>query len=429
MNPQPLSDQQLIKVRKSSLTGSIRIPASKSHTIRALAIAALAGGECVIRNPLNSADTLSCVHAISALGARVDAAEEKWIVQGCPGRPRPYSFHIDVGNSGTTLRLLTAAAALADQEITFDGDRSIRSRPMQPLLSALKDLGVTVTSSSGKCPLSVRGPIKGGKTTVNGISSQFLSALLMACPLAPADSEILVENLHERPYVEMTLSWLRHQSIAFENRGLDWFLIKGGQCYRAFDRDIPADFSSATFALCAAAITGSKILLKGLDFSDSQGDKEVFRYLEEMGVTLKHTAEGVRVVGGNLVARQLDLNSTPDALPALAVVGCFARGKTILKNVAQARLKECDRIHAAAVELGKMGADISEMEDGLIIRQSKLTGCRVHGYHDHRLVMALAIAGMASHGETMIDTADSIQVTYPGFVQDMKALGAQIDLT
>jgi 3-phosphoshikimate 1-carboxyvinyltransferase len=298
---------------------------------------------------------------------------------------------------------------------------------MLPLLSALQNLGAKVESTNGKCPFTIHGPIQGGQTSVNGVSSQFLTALLFASPLAPNDTEIIVENLNEKPYIEMTLDWLNKLEIQFEHKGLEWFKIKGGQKYKAFDRNVPADFSSATFPLCAAAITGSEILIKGLDFNDFQGDKEVFAYLEKMGVKFLHTNDGVLVKGGELNGIEIDLNGTPDALPALAVAGCFAKGQTRLVNVPQARLKECDRINAIATELAKMGADIKELPDGLIINQSKLSAAEVHGYDDHRMVMALAIAAMATEGNTIIDTIESISVTYPSFVDDMKTLGAKIE--
>jgi len=299
---------------------------------------------------------------------------------------------------------------------------------MIPLLSALENLGVEINSTNGKCPFTVRGPIKGGKTTVNGISSQFITALLIACPLAEADTEIIVENLHERPYLEITLDWLNRQGIQYENKGLDWFKVKGGQQYKSYTRAIPADFSSATFSLCAAAIAGSDVLIKGLDFSDHQGDKNVFGYIEKMGALIKHTSEGVLVSNNKLSGIEIDMNATPDALPALAVVACFAGGKTRLYNVAQARLKECDRISAIATELKKMNARVEELEDGLVIGKSNLKGANVCGYDDHRMVMALTIAGLASEGETVVDSAESVNITYPSFIEDMKRLGANVKL-
>jgi 3-phosphoshikimate 1-carboxyvinyltransferase len=375
-----------------------------------------------------SEDAQSAVKGAKEMGAGVELGND-WIIRGTSGAPGVNCQYIDVGNSGTTLRILTALCALADHPVSFDGDKSIRQRPMGPLLFALKNLGVTVLDSSGdKCPFTVQGPIRGGLTTVNGVSSQFLTALLIACPLAPLDTEIFVENLNERPYVEITLDWLRRSEIRFEQRGLDWFRISGGQRYKAFERQIPADFSSATFPLCAAAITGSEILIRGLDFDDHQGDKAVFAYFEKMGVRLKHVPGGVRITGGKLKGMDVDMNDTPDALPAMAVAACFAEGTTRLLNVPQARLKECDRIAASAKELRKMGARIEELEDGLVIHHSRLTGCEVHGYEDHRMVMALSIAGLAAESTTTVDTAESAGVTYPNFVQDMKRMGAMISI-
>lgn len=405
------------------------IPASKSHTIRAVAIATMAEGRSVLRNPLESADARSAFKAAIEFGARLNIEENAWIIDGVGKDISPVASFIDVANSGTTLRIFTALSALSSHYIYFDGDKSIRKRPMTPLLSALRNLGALTNTPGDKCPFGISGPIRGGKTSVNGISSQFVTALLFATPLAKGDSEIIVEDLHERPYVEITLDWLRSQNIQFEQQGLDHFFIKGKQKYTPFDRQIPADFSSATFALCAAAITGSEVLIKGLDFNDHQGDKAVFTYLQQMGAEIEHTTEGIRVKGGELHGIDIDMNATPDALPALAVVGCFAKGTTRLLNVAQARLKECDRIKASTAELTKMGGKITELEDGMIIEQSNLKGSRLHGYDDHRMVMALTVAGMAASGETIVDTADSVKITYPSFFHDFQQLGAKLRKT
>ncbi len=415
-----------IKTTRSSLEGTIRIPASKSHTIRALAIAALAEGTSELKNPLLSSDTLSCIEGVKNMGADVITGFDL-TVKGIGGIPGNIENKIDVGNSGTTLRILTGIAALSDKPVIFDGDDSIRTRQMEPLLSALSRLGAIIESEKNKCPFTIKGPINGGKTTIDGMSSQFLTALLLACPLAKGDTEIRVNNLQEKPYVQMTMDWLDHQSIKYEHEGLEWYKIKGGQKYKAFKNNIPADFSSATFPLVAAAVTGSEILIEGLNFKDPQGDKAVFDYLEQMGMDIKHTSKGVTVKAGSLKGADLDINATPDALPALAVVGCFAEGTTRLLNVPQARFKECDRIKAMATELKKMGADIQELEDGLEIKQSILKGTQLHGYNDHRMVMALSIAGMAAEGSTIVDTAESIKITYPSFIDDIKALGAQIE--
>jgi len=421
-----------LRIRKSVIKGSIKIPGSKSHTIRAMVIAGLAEGESVIRAPLLAGDTLSCLRALEEMGITfVSRPGEHSLlkINGTGGRFRETGKVINVCNSGTTLRILTAVGALSDNTIRFDGDDSIRKRPMQPLLSALYDIGAKVESNSGHAPLSISGPLKGGKTMTDGISSQFLTALLLACPLADGDTEIDIIDLHEKPYVEMTLKWLDDQNIIYTNRNFEHFTIRGRQFYKPFATTIPGDFSSATFPLVAAAVTGSKIKIEGLDFTDSQGDKRVFEIMDTMGVSISHDKNGVIVTGTPLKGMELDMNDIPDALPALAIAGCVAEGETRLLNVEQARLKESDRIRAICVELRKMGAKIHELDHGLVIEKSQLKGAEVKGYGDHRIVMALSIAGMIASGETIIrDGAESIRITYPSFVEDFIKLGADISI-
>lgn len=419
-----------LAVEQSNLHGAIEIPSSKSHTIRALVIAGLANGKSVIKRPLKSADTLACVDACKQLGAKIEVNEDI-IVEGFNGKPLTPSEIVDVKNSGTTLRLVAGIAAHCDGEVKLDGDESIKTRPMQPLLTALNNLGAEALSlnNNGKCPISIKGKLKGGKTEVNGISSQYVSSLLISCPLAEEDTDIIVNNLHERPYVEMTLKWLEKQSIQIERENLTRFKIKGNQSYKAFEEVIPADWSSAAFPICAALITQSDILLKGLDINDTQGDKAIIDILKSMGAKIEINSDGIEVKASRLQGKDIDLNSTPDALPALSVVGCFAAGQTVLKNVAQARLKETDRIKVMAKELKKMGADIEELSDGLVIRESVLKGRKLSGHNDHRIVMALSIAGLASEGKTEITTAESIDVTFPNYAEKMNALGAKIELT
>jgi 3-phosphoshikimate 1-carboxyvinyltransferase len=299
-------------------------------------------------------------------------------------------------------------------------------------LAALKQLGANYTfeSRDHDLPFVIEGPLHGGKTTVNGVSSQFVSSLLFACPLLADDTEIIIENLQERPYVELTLWWLARQGIILDHSDdLTKFHIKGGQSYHPFDMAIPADFSGATFAACAAAMGGASLTLTGLDFSDPQGDKGVFDALGQMGAAVVHGPEGA-IVGGpaKLLGTTIDLNAMPDALPALAVAACAAKGVTHIVNVAHARIKETDRITVMAQELAKMGAVLTEREDGLTIHGGKLKGAHVNGHDDHRVVMALALAGMVAEGETIIDTAEAAEVTYPTFAEDFRRLGAGIEV-
>ena len=424
---------KLIASKTEELKGEITIPGSKSHTIRAVIFASLAEGTSKISNPLKSGDTMASVNACIALGAKINTENgNEWIIEGFNLKPTMPKDVLNMANSGTSTNLVSGiVAALCEEEITLDGDDSLRSRPMQPLLKALNNLGAEALSSdnNGKCPVKIKGKMTGGKTEVDGISSQFVSSLLIACPLLEEDTEIDVVNMHEKPYIEMTLKWLDEQGIKYnKNKELTKFKIKGKQKYRPFEKNIPADWSSAAFPMVAAAITKSDVLLKGLDTNDTQGDKAIINYLKKMGAGISTEENGIRIKGKELTGSELDLNATPDALPAMAVAGCFANGTTKLYNVRQARIKETDRIKVMHSELERMGADIREMDDGLIIHHSKLHGEKVKGHSDHRVVMALSLAGLIAEGKTTITTAESINVTFPNYLELMKSLGANIKM-
>ena len=419
-----------IKVRKSQLNGEIAVPGSKSHTIRALAIATAADGVSVIRSPLVSEDTLAALTAARALGASVQKEDGLWTITGTAGNLSAPADTIDMQNSGTSLRIFSGLAAMGNFPVSFDGDASLRSRPMGQLLDALSELGVTVESDNGKCPLIVTGPATGGKTTVNGASSQFLTSLLIALPLAEKDSVVKVVDLNEKPYIEITLGWLSRQGIELEYADdMSRFHIKGGQKYTAFDSVMPADFSTAAFPLVGAALTKGKVLIKNLDFNDQQGDKVVFDYLERMGATIVRNDNNTCVtVEGFLNGKEFDLNATPDALPVMAVAGACVEGTTSLIDCPQARIKETDRIKCMTCELRKMGVEVEELADGMVIHGgTKLIGTEVEGYGDHRIVMALTIAGMLAEGETIINGAEAAAVTYPTFIEDFSKLGADIE--
>lgn len=419
------------RVLPSKLSGSITIPPSKSHTIRALLIATLAEGVSHIYRPLLSGDGASALKAARTLGALTDYSNDILSITGIGDNIDGGGDIFDLGNSGTGTNLFTSAAALGTRTRKFDGDSSLRSRPFHPLLEALVPLGATYKHEreKGDLPYTINGPLTGGKTTVNGVSSQFLSSLLFACPLIKnGNSEITVDNLQERPYIALSLWWLEKQGITVEyDDNYSHFIIPGNQRYTAFDMTVPSDFSSATFAAVAAAICGGPITLKGLDFTDPQGDKEIFAILEECGVTINYSSETVTVTAMKESSNHtIDLNRMPDALPAVAVLACVLEGETRIVNVAHARIKETDRIVVMCEELTKMGAHITETPDGLIVKKSSLTGTIVNGHDDHRVVMALALAGCIAQGETLITTAEAAEVTYPTYIEDFSAIGAHI---
>jgi len=421
-----------LHVQKSTLNGSVAIPGSKSHTIRAVAIASLAEGTSHIEGALQSSDAQSAIEAYSALGATINASGTSWTVEGTGGDLKASQETIDVKNSGTTIRIAMGSCALMREgAVTLTGDEQIQGRPAGPLARSLNDLGATVTDlkETGCPPFSVQGRIRGGETSIEAKTSQYLSSLLMCTPLADQDTVIKVPLLNEAPYVGITLNWLDRQGIKVDfKEDYSEFIVPGRQSYAPVNRRIPADFSSATFFLAAGALPGNSVVSIGLDMNDTQGDKEVVRYLETMGATISVEDDRITVTSSALKGCELDMNATPDALPMMAVLACFAEGETRLVNVPQARMKETDRIAVMHEELTKLGADIEELPDGLIIRESKLRGADVEGHGDHRVIMSLAIAGSAIEGDTIIHGSDAMAVTYPGFADDLGSLGGNLKL-
>jgi len=418
------------RVLPSTVAGAVVVPPSKSHTIRALLAAALAQGVSRIGRPLTSGDGASAIGAAKTLGARIEENGDGLIVTGIGGDFEAGTDDFDMGNSGTSTNLFASAAALGRRRRRIDGDESLRRRPVRPLLEALGRLGASYSfeSTNRDLPFYIEGPLQGGATIVNGISSQFVSSLLFSCPLAAGDTDIAVENLHEKPYIELTLWWLDTLGIRYEkSNDFSHFHVYGRQSYRPFTMAIPGDFSSATFPAVAAAITGGALDISGIDFSDPQGDKRIFDILAAAGVPVEKDRFSARIgAAPGLAGGVIDLNTMPDALPAVAVLGCVAEGTTRIVNVGHARIKETDRLAVMAAELTKMGALITEESDGLTICHSRLKGALVNGHDDHRVVMALTLAGMVAQGETIIDTAQAAAVTYPGFVEDFGKIGARI---
>lgn len=418
------------RVKPSSIRGTTLIPASKSHTIRAVFIAALSDGACVIKNPLESADGRSALSTVEAMGACVKIVDGDWHITGHGGKIVAPSVPVDVGNSGTSARFSLSFASLCESSITITGDEQTRSRPMGPLLDALANLGVKTTSANQKLPATIKGPIAGGETFVNGKTSQYLSSLLIHAPLAKKDCVLKLASLNEKPYVEMTLAWLDRMGIDYERDEFSMFKVQGNQKYSAFEATVPGDFSSATFFACMGAIPGNSVTMQGLDMSDTQGDKAIFGYLKAMGakVDINNETMEITVTGDVLKGVKLDLNATPDALPAMSALAALADGVTELGNVPQARIKETDRIAVMAEELGKMGVRCEEKPDALLVHGCKPKGALVSGHGDHRVVMSLALLGSASEGVTEIETAEAVNITFPTFAKDFMACGGDIEV-
>ncbi len=419
-----------LTIQKSDIKGTVNAPPSKSYTHRAIAIAALSK-KATVNNPLLSEDTKATIRASEAFGAVVEPKKDSLIIRGFDGKPTIPDNVIDVANSGTTLRIMTAVASLVNGATVLTGDASIRTRPNTPLLNALNDLGAEAfsTRSSGMAPIVVRGKMRGGRVYIDGsISSQFISALLIACPFAQNRTTIMIKGeLKSRPYVNITIDMLRDAGAKIEaDEGANSFTLPPEQEYNLKSYNVPGDFSSASYMMAAGALCG-EVTIRNL-FPSEQGDSALIDILAKMGAQIswdKKKGE-VRVSKSELRGINVDVGKTPDLVPTLAVLGAVSEGTMIIGNAEHVRYKETDRLHAMTVELKKMGVDIREEKDRLVIHGGAIKGAKVHGWDDHRIVMALAVAGMVA-GETTIDSAESVSISYPGFFEDLKKVGAAVE--
>ena len=421
------------KIQPSILTGKITPPGSKSHTIRSFILATLAEGTSAITNPLLSNDGIAPITACQELGGTFQWNEEKTevTVTGTASELRMPRNTLDVGNSGTTLYFLTSICSLLKGKSVLTGDHSIQSRPIGYLLEALQTLGAKSKSLSKPNfpPIQVEGPLQGGVTKVAGVTSQYTSSLLLSCPLAINDSIIEPVDLQEKPYVLMTLNYLKNTGIQVTyDESYSRFTVNGNQSYKKFQKEIPSDFSSAAFLIGAGVLAGQDLTITNLDFTDDQADKKFVEILEKMGAEVKKTSTSLTISQSCLHSMDIDLSQSPDLLPIMAVVATQAQGTTVIHNVKHARIKETDRIKVISEELRKMGATIEEREDGLLIKESKLQGTVVDGHHDHRIVMALSVAGLVASGRTTVLTAESANITYPNFTKDFQKLSGNIQI-
>jgi 3-phosphoshikimate 1-carboxyvinyltransferase len=420
------------RINPGKLQGEIVIPGSKSHTIRALLFALMAKGKSKIHNPLPAPDSFAMLDAIRTLGAKVDMENNTTlIVEGVAGKLHPAEDVIQCANSGQVIRYVGAMAALASSYTILTGDLSIRhNRPLLPLLDGLEQLGAFAASSrlDGFAPIIVKGPTKGGKAKIAGEDSQPVSALLMLGAFVPL--ELQVTNPGEKASVGLTLNWFDRLGISYENKNFEHYKMKGKGQLKEFEYSVPGDFGSAAFQLGAAIVTHSEVTLHNVDMKDVQSNKAIIPALESMGAQFESHGSKLHVKKTqSLKGTRIDVSDFTDALPILAVIGCFASGKTEIVNGAMARQKESDRIHCIATELKKMGADIEEKPDGLIIKPARLHGAHdLQSHQDHRIAMALSVAALGAHGGSVIHGIDCVAKSYPTFFQDLFHMGAALEV-
>lgn len=391
----------------------ITVPSSKSHSIRALCIALFSRSVSEIKNLSDCDDVKSCLSACEKLGAKIVKHKDLIIIDST-GLNENDDVLLDCGNSGTTLFFLTALCSALKCKVTFTGDESLKKRSAENLLNSLEDLGVKVDSKT--LPYTVQGPLAGGMTNIDCPTSQFLSALLLASPLAENECRIIVKSLNEKPYVLMTEKYLEKQNIEYKKTD-NVYDIKPNQKYTECRYEIPGDFSAASPFFASAAVTGKEVQVNNLDMGDTQPDKGILSILEQMGCEVVVKENFIKVKGPEILkAVDMDLNSMPDILPVMAVVSCFTDGIVRISNVAQARIKETDRIHAMALNLNSLGADIAETDDGLIIRSVKeLRGKEADSFKDHRIAMALAVSSLKCRDSLTIADRECVSVSFPAF--------------
>lgn len=422
------SSENLI-VYPSRIEGTCSLPPSKSHTIRAVFLASLAQGTSTIKNPLKSKDTLKMVEVCRAFGAVIDIKEEVWTIQGIGGDTWvAFKDVIDVGNSGLVFRFLTALAPALGVSCVITGDESIRTRrPIRPLTDALEVLGAKVKflSSEQNAPLWIEGKIQSGKVTIEGPDSQPLSALLLVSPLVKGRMEVTFKNPGEKPWVQLTLSWLKRMDIEVQEENLEKFIIEGGQGYKAFSYSVPKDLSHLSHLITLSYATKSRLKIDIGEIDPDQGDGKMLASLEEMGAKISYQ-EGILEVDGTypLLGGSVDISLMVDTLPAWAVIGVVGtKNPLFLENALVTRSKESDRIGVMARELRKMGAYIEEFDEGMRVFPGILKGGKtLITDNDHRVAMSLIGAALSTDKETRIEGVSCIDKAYPDFLKTVHAL-------
>lgn len=396
-----------VKISKSKLNGSIHIPPSKSAAHRALICSFLAGGGNVspIIDSKDMKATLGVIQSLKSNESILNCIE-----------------------SGSTLRFMIPVAASLGRNVTFVGEGSLLPRTIGEYLSILPQHGVRV-NSSGTLPMTINGKLTNGSYEVSGdVSSQYITGLLLALANIDGDSAVILKTpLQSKPYVDMTVKVMSDFGVDVTETDFG-YLVHGGQKFNKMDYVVEGDWSQAAFFLVAGAI-GSDVTVTGLDMNSTQGDKAIVDVLKQFGANIVCGNNIVHCNSGNLTGCEIDATDIPDLVPILAVLGAFSSGTTVIKGAQRLRYKESDRIESVITNLKRIGADVTETHDGMIIKGgAKLRANHLAGFNDHRIVMAFAIAGLYLDGETIIDDAQSINKSYPSFFEDYNLIGGRADV-
>ena len=423
-----------VKIQPGALAGTVNVPSSKSMGHREIICAALAQGTSVIDNISMSDDINATLRCLNALGVQTELMAGRFNGRSAvkiygTGTVNATGAVCDCGESGSTLRFLLPLGALCGAPVTFSGAGRLGERPLKPYYDIFEEQGVKYAPAQG-LPVTVEGRLQSGTFKLPGnVSSQFVSGLLFALPLLEGDSQIVITTpLESQSYIDLTLSALAKYGIKVTNNNYQSFIIKGGQRYQSGNADVEGDWSQAAFWLVAGCLNG-KITCGGADSTSLQGDRVVKDILLRMGGNITQADGGLAAAKSSLHGTVIDAADCPDIIPVLTVAAAVAEGTTKIINAGRLRIKECDRLHAIAAELNKLGADVTEEAESLVIngRPQGLTGGRVSVWNDHRIAMSMAVASTVCAGPVIIEGSESVKKSYPTFWQDFALLGGKLD--
>ena len=416
------------EIKTSKITGRIICPPNKSYTHRAIFLAALSDGKSIVKNVLNSSDIKATISACNAFGVEVHEDNDIITIRNTIGSTVQGSM-IDAQNSGTTIRIAIAIAALSGGNTMLTGDESLKKRPMQPILDSLQTLGVSSESDGGLPPITIKGKIKGNQVNIDGkISSQFISALLIVAPRLENGLIINIQGeLVSKPYIDLTIAIMKEFGVVVNSEIPYKKYVVKHQIYKPTTFTVPSDFSNLALLLASNVLLGDGLEIEISLGNLPQGDEAIIDILEELGVNVTLNGNIITTKSPKmLTGGRFDLSNTPDLLPALAILSLKSSEPIEIFNVKHARYKETDRIAIISRELKKIGIVVEEHEDGMTLTSNEnLSSGELNSENDHRLFMAFSIAAMYI-GDCTVTDPDSVQISYPNFISDMKNVGAQI---
>lgn len=426
-----------IKIRPGKLNGTIEIPPSKSYSHRAVIAAALAenGKKSKIDNLKFSVDITTTTDIMENWGAEIERFESALEIIGNGGKVVPRDKYVQCNESGSTIRFLIPVGITSKNELVFDGKGKLVDRPLDSYYRIFDKQGLKYETTGGKLPLTVNGKLKPGNYEIDGnISSQFITGLLYALPLLEGDSKLIInKNLESKGYVDLTLEILKLAGIEIVNNDYKSFDIRGNQTYKPFDYTVEGDYSQVAFWIVAGIISANRdneVKCLHVNKNSLQGDREIIEIVTRMGAKLEIFDDYVIVKPSKTKGTVIDISQCPDIGPVLTVLAALSEGETRIINGERLRIKESDRITSIKTELNKLGGNVSEEGDSLIIQgvEGFRGGVTVNAWNDHRIAMSLAIASTRCEREIILEEAESVRKSYPHFWDDFVKMGGEIEV-